>query len=137
MQTSFKLIFFKITNMLFRLTVPALDGALFPLATPTYTRILMVSEISTCRLLVPKSCSRHAVTPAQTRECKIHCMKMSTASPSGRQAGKLTVGTAEARTKVRSDKERGQVRGQVQVSLWICVLRYRQGFHDIMISKIG
>lgn len=60
--------------LVFICKVPALDEGPFALATPTYTRMLIVSEISTCRLLVPKSCSGHAVTPEQTQEHEAYCI---------------------------------------------------------------
>lgn len=83
--------------------VPALDGAPFPLATPTYTRILMVSEISTCRLLVPKSCSGHVVMPEQTQEHKVHCITKSTTA--------LSVTTEKKEYRGRS---RGEDQGRVE-----------------------
>lgn len=93
----------KINILEAKVNVPALDGAPFPLATPTYTRILMVSEISTCRLLVPKSWAGHVVTPEQTQEHKVHCTTKSTTA--------LSVSTGKKEYRGRS---RGEDQGQVE-----------------------
>jgi len=114
--------------------VPALDEAPFPLATPTYTRILMVSEISTCRLLVPKSCSGHVVTPEQTLEHKVHCITQSTTALSVSTGKKEYHGRSRGEDQGQVEwKRRADVRPGSDVPLGLCtlVLAKTSSHHDI------